>query len=241
MSRFELRLILLIAIVLGWLGLACSASNLLPLRQAAITSTATRTPKPTFTAPPTATNTLAPSLTPSPSSTPTNTPLPTDTPPPSLTPTETLTPSPTIPPTATRRPPTPRPTNTPVPVPTQTSAPPFSVKIVRGIARCDGFAAVTGTAQHFNKAPYPGVAVGVWSSTWAGAVGISKADGKFDILLSNMPFGEYQVAVVKLETCGEQNGLPTAIDCQLLSNTVKVSVTENCNVNRVTELAVYGP
>ncbi len=247
MSRFKMRLILMIAVALGWLVLACSASDLVPQRGASITATPSRTPKPTFTATATATPTLMPSLTPTPSNTPTNTPPPTDTPLPSDTPTVTLTPTvtstppPTVPPTATRRPPAPRPTNTRVPVPTNTPAPAFRVAIVTGRPDCTGFAAVTGTVKHSNGSPYPGVAVGVWSPTWVGAVGISKADGKFDVLLSGLPFGEYEVAVVKPDTCAQQDGVTTAIECQRLSNITEVSVTENCRLNRVTELSVTGP
>lgn len=247
MSRFKARLILLIAVALGWLVLACSAADLVPQRQARITATATRTPKPTFTATATATSTLVPSLTPTPSNTPTNTPpptdtpLPSDTPPPSMTPTETLTPSPTVPPTATRRPAAPRPTNTRVPPPTETPAPAFTVTIARGYPHCGGYAGVTGLVKHGNGSPFPGVAVGVWSPTWVGAVSPSKPDGKFDIPLTNVPYGEYQVAVVKLDTCAQQDGQPTAIQCQRLSNVAKVTVTEDCKVNRVTELAIVGP
>jgi hypothetical protein len=247
MSTSRMRLILLSAITVGWLVLACSASDLVPVRQARITNTPTRTPKPTFTPAATATNTLVPSPTPSPSHTPTvtpvptDTPLPTDTPAPTLTPSITPTPQPTVPPTATRRPPTPRPPNTPVPQPTKTPAPPFSVSIVRGYPHCGGYAGVTGYVKHGNGAPYPGVSVGVWSPLWVGAVGTSGADGKFDVPLTNVPFGDYQVAVIKLDTCAQQDGLPTAIQCQRLSNVTKISVTENCNVNRVTELAVTGP
>jgi len=244
MSRSKMRLILLSVVVLGWLVMACSASNLVPQRHSRITTTPTRTPKPTFTASATATSTLVPSATPTPSQTPTDTPPPTDTPLPSdtplptLTPTETLTPSPTVPPTARPRP---RPTNTPVPKPTNTPAPPFKVAIVRGYPHCGGYAGVTGIVKHANGSPFAGVSVGVWSPTWVGSVGISNADGKFDIPLTNVPFGEYQVAVVKQETCAQEYGLPTAIQCQRLSNVMKITVTENCNVNRVTELAITGP
>jgi hypothetical protein len=224
--------------------MACSVSDLVPLRQARITTTPTRTAKPTFTATATATPTLVPSLTPTPSNTPTDTPpptdtpLPSDTPSPTLTPSITPTPSPTIRPTATRRPP---PTRTPVPVPTKTPPPPFTIAIVKGYPDCTGYAAVTGIVKHANGSPYPGVAVGVWSTTWAGAVGTSKADGRFDVLLSGMPFGGYQVAVVRLETCGQLNGLETAIQCQRLSNVKDVTVTENCNLNRRTDLEITGP
>jgi hypothetical protein len=116
------------------------------------------------------------------------------------------------------------------------------VTIVKGYPNCaSGYAAVTGFVKHASGSPYPGVAVGVWSSTWVGALGISEANGKFDVLLSGKPFGEYQVAVVKQDTCAQQDGVTTAIQCQRLSNVVKVSVTENCNLNRVTELLVTGP
>jgi hypothetical protein len=95
--------------------------------------------------------------------------------------------------------------------------------------------------KHAGGSPYPGVAVGVWSPTWVGAVGISQADGKFDVPLTNVPPGEYSVAVVRLETCAQQDGQPTAIECQRLSNVLKVTKTEHCNVNQVTEVSFQGP
>ena len=95
---------------------------------------------------------------------------------------------------------------------------------------------------HANGAPYPGVAIGVWSDAWQGRVGISEADGKYEVPLSDLPPGHFKVAVVKLETCTQRDGQPTAIDCQRLSNVVTgVTVTEHCEVNRVTEIEFVGP
>jgi hypothetical protein len=85
------------------------------------------------------------------------------------------------------------------------------------------------------------VAVGVWSNLWAGRVGVSEADGKVEVTLSDLPPGHYKVAVVKLQTCGQRDGQPTAVDCQRLSNVVEVTVTEYCEVNRVTDMEFWGP
>jgi hypothetical protein len=245
------RLIVLFAALFLWTTLACSVSELVPLREARATATPTRTLVPTFTATATPTRTLMPSPTPPPTRTatptppPTDTPLPTDTAPPTLTPTETLTPLPSDTPTRTPRPtarPRPKPTKTPVPKPTKTPAPVFNGTIVRGYPHCGGYAGVTGQVVHGNGAPYVGVAVGVWSNTWQGRVGISEADGKYEVPLSDLPPGHYQVAVVKLDTCKIQNGQPTAVDCRRLSNVITgVTVTEFCDVNRVTEIEFRGP
>lgn len=253
------RLIVLAAVVLIWAGTACSLSQLAPDQEARTTVVAplaTRTSQPTFTATATATQTDVPSPTPTPTSTPsptppptntqppTQTPPPTNTPPPTQTPTVTNTPLPTNTPTATVKPtqrPTRRPTNTPVPRPTNTPPPPFSGSIVRGHPHCGGYAGVTGQIKHANGAGYPGVSVGAWGAEWGGRIGISEADGKYEIPLSDLPPGHYFVAVVRLETCGQRDGQPTAIDCQRLSNVLEVTVTEFCEVNRVTEVDFNGP
>jgi len=245
------RVIVLIAIALTLVIVACSVPQFLPRRQARITATPTRTPKPTFTATVTPTNTLPPTATPTPTNTATPTPVPTDTPPPTETPTPTLSPtitdtpppSPTA--SATIRPtprPTRRPTNTPVPRPTNTPPPPFTGNIIRGYPHCGGYAGVTGHVLHANGSPYPGVAIGVWGDIWQGRVRVSEADGKFEVPLSDLSPGHYKVAVVKLETCSLRDGLPTAVDCQKLSNVITgVTFTEDCNVNRVTEIEFRGP
>jgi hypothetical protein len=101
---------------------------------------------------------------------------------------------------------------------------------------------VTGYVRHASGDPYAGVAVGVWSDSWKGRVGISEADGKYEVSLSDLPPGHYKVAVVKLQTCGQLDGRPTAVDCQFLSNIITgVTVTEFCDVNRVTDIDFYGP
>ncbi len=244
------RLIFLFAIVLVWATAACSLSQLVPTREARTTATPTRTLQPTFTATVTPTRTQTPSATPPPTNTatptprPTNTPLPTDTPPPTLTPTETLTPLPSNTPTQTPKPtarPKPKPSKTPVPKPTSPPPPPFTGSIVRGYPHCGGYSGVTGQVKHGNGAPYPGVAVAVWSNTWVGAVTTSQPDGKFELSLNNVPVGHYKVAVVKLDTCEKQGDLATGISCQRLSNVIEVTKTEDCNVNRVTELDFTGP
>jgi hypothetical protein len=247
------RLIILVALVLSGVLAACSLGQLAPQREASITSTPTRTPKPTFTPTATATRTLTPSPTPRPTDTPTATPIPTDTPlptatpPPSLTPTETLTPLPTNTPTATRVPtrrPTARPTRTPVPKPTNTPRPPFTGKIVRGDINC-GARGVTGTVKHADGSPYPGVAIGVWSDVWQGRVAVSEPSGKFELSLSDVPPGTFKVAAVKLETCKLRDGLPTAIDCQRISNVIdNVVTTEECTgagANQITTIDFSGP
>ncbi len=244
------RLIVLIVTILAGGTLACSITDLIPQREASITATPTRTPKPTFTATATPTHTLTPSATPTPTHTPTATPIPTDTPVPSDTPTltpiptDTETPAPSATPTATRRP-TPRPpTRTPVPKPTNTPTPPFTGKIVRGYARCDGYAGITGHVRHGNGSPYPGVAIGVWSDTWVGEVTTSEVDGKYELNLTALPAGRFKVAVVRMETCSQQEGRTTAVSCQRLSAPVEVTKTDNCSgagANQVSELDFTGP
>jgi hypothetical protein len=245
------RLIVLAAILASLVIVACSVSDLVPRREASITATPTRTPKPTFTATVTPTHTLTPSPTPTPTDTPTATPIPTDTPPPTdtptltPTPTETQTPAPSATPTATTRA-TPRPpTRTPVPKPTNTPAPPFTGQIVGGARHCSGYTAVTGHIKHANGSAYPGTTVGVWSDAWVGAVsGPSEADGKYDVTLGGIPPGKFYVAVVRLGTCSVQDGVPTAINCQRLSNVIVVYTTEHCegtDANQVPEVDFTGP
>jgi hypothetical protein len=254
------RSIVLLAIIASLLVMACSLSDIGPRQQARTTATPTRTPRPTFTPPATATRTLTPSSTPIPTNTatvtprPSSTPVPSDTPPPSDTPTQTAiptlteTPPPSATPTATRRPtarPTRRPTTPPTPRPTQTPPPPFTGKIVRGDTNCGGYAGVTGYVRHASGDPYPGVAIGVWNDIWQGRVAISEPDGKFEITLSDLPPDTFRVAAVRLETCGQRDGQPTAVDCQRISNVIEnVSVTEKCTgagANQVTTIDFTGP
>jgi hypothetical protein len=100
---------------------------------------------------------------------------------------------------------------------------------------------VTGQVKHGSGDPFGGVAVGVWSAAWEGRVTTSQPDGKYEITLSDVPVGHYWVAVVRLDTCGQRDGQPTAKDCQRRSNEVEITVTEDCNVNRVTEVEFTGP
>jgi hypothetical protein len=240
----KIRLFVLVAVVVVWAVLACSLTDLLPHRQASITSTPTRTPKPTFTSTATPTRTLVPSATPTPTNTPTQTPIPTSTPTatntplptntPTLTPipTDTTTPSPTTPPTATTRPTvrsTAKPTNTPIPKPTNTPLPPFTGQIVGGARHCSGYTAVTGHVRHASGDPHPNAFVGVWSDAWEGRVsGPSEADGKYDVSLGGVDPGSFKVAVVKIDTCAMRDGVPTASSCTLLSNIVEVTTTSHC-------------
>lgn len=100
---------------------------------------------------------------------------------------------------------------------------------------------MTGHVKHANGSGYPGVAIAVWSPTWAGRVAVSKADGLYDLALTDVPYGEYQVAAVRYETCTQRNGVVTALNCEQISNVVKVTVTEHCEVNRVSEVDFTGP
>lgn len=104
---------------------------------------------------------------------------------------------------------------------------------------------MTGLVRHAGGAPYPGVAVGVWSDGWAGHVTVSEANGKYEIPLTGLPPGKYRVAVVRIETCSEQDGRTTAANCTLLSNIVgDVITTQYCQgegANQVTEIDFAGP
>jgi hypothetical protein len=104
---------------------------------------------------------------------------------------------------------------------------------------------VTGLVKHANGDPYADVAVGVWSDAWSGLVSTSEASGKFDVDLTALPAGTFKLAVVKLDTCSQQDGRPTASNCQFLSNIIdNVIKTENCQgdgANQVTEVEFTGP
>ena len=74
---------------------------------------------------------------------------------------------------------------------------------------------------------YPGVTLGVWSGAWEGRLSApSEADGKYSILLSDVPAGVYRVAVVDTDTCGTRDGTLTAKDCHWLSEPVEVTLYE---------------
>jgi hypothetical protein len=85
----------------------------------------------------------------------------------------------------------------------------------------------------------------VWSDAWAGEVSTSEANGKFELTLSQLPAGSFRVAVVKLDTCSQQDERPTANNCQFLSNIVdNVTTTQHCEgdgANQVTEIDFTGP
>ena len=104
---------------------------------------------------------------------------------------------------------------------------------------------MTGFVWHANGAPYPGVAVGVWSDTWTGQVSVSEANGKYELTLTNLPRGTFKVAAVKLETCSQRDGQSTASDCQVISNIVgNVVTTEHCEgagANQVSKVDFSGP
>jgi hypothetical protein len=125
----------------------------------------------------------------------------------------------------TRRP-TRRPTNTPVPRPTNTPLPPFTA-YVTGSQNCS-MAGVEGLVQHASGDPYADIAVGVWSGSWPGRVTTSEPNGKFSLRLTDLPPGQFQVAVVRLESCNKQGDDWTAVDCQRLSAPVDITITAEC-------------
>jgi hypothetical protein len=135
--------------------------------------------------------------------------------------------------------------NTPQAKPTNTPAPPFTGQILQGYTHCGGYAGVTGHVKHADGAPFPGIAVGVWSDAWQGRVSVTEASGKYEVPLSGLPAGAYKAAIVKIETCSQQDGRFTAINCQRLSNIVgNLVTTENCEgdgANQVTEVEFVGP
>jgi hypothetical protein len=104
---------------------------------------------------------------------------------------------------------------------------------------------VTGLVKRANGAPYSGVAVGVWSDAWVGHVSVSEPNGKYELPLSGLPPGTFRVAVVKQDTCSQQDGRTTASNCVVLSNIIEnVTTTENCEgdgANQVTEIDFVGP
>jgi len=116
---------------------------------------------------------------------------------------------------------------------------------VTGYTHCGGYAGVRGFVKHANGAPFPGIAVGVWSDAWEGRVSVSEPDGKYDVPLSGLPAGTFKAAVVRPETCGQQDGRTTANNCQVMSNLVgNLRVTEHCEgdgANQVTEVEFVGP
>lgn len=227
------RLAILAAVIIVWTIAAVLLTQLDARREADQIAAATRTSKPTFTATATATSTHTPSPTSLPTRTPTYTPTatdtaqPTETPAPTATPTDTATPlptsTPTIAPTSTPRPTSP-PTKVPTPGPTSTPVLPFTGSIVGGSANC-GTVGVWGYVYTTGSSPYPDVRIGVWSDAWEGRLSApSEADGKYTVLLSDVPAGKYRVAVVDAGTCGTRDGALTAQGCDLLSRPVEVEL-----------------
>ena len=227
------RLVILAVIVIVWIILAVTLTQFGPQREASEISAAIRTPKPTFTATATPTSTYTPSPTPRPSNTPTptaaptNTPTPTDTPTP--TPTDTATPlptsTPTKAPTATRKP-APPPTKKPPPAPTRIPAPPFTGAVLNSSPNC-GTKGIWGYVKHASGAPFSGVTVGVWSDAWAGRLsGPSKEDGKYEVLMNDVTASEFQIAVVKVDTCDTYYGALTANSCDRLSAPISFTLNE---------------
>lgn len=84
---------------------------------------------------------------------------------------------------------------------------------------------VWGYVQTESGAPYPGVRIAVWSDAWVGRLsGPAEADGKYTVLLSDVPPGEYKVAVVDANTCNTREGELTAEYCTRLSETIRVTL-----------------
>ena len=233
----KIRIVILALIIITWILVAAALTQFGSRDLADTIAAATRTPKPTFTATATATCTSEPSPTPRPTHTATPTAKPSNTPPPTAThtptptqaPTDTATPEPTNIPTAeptdTRQPAAP-PTKTPTPAPTNTPAPPFSGAVVNSTQNC-GTKGIWGYVNHEGGAPYPGVSVGVWSSAWAGRLSApTEVDGKYTVILSDLPAGEFMVAVVDPDTCGTDGGVPTADRCDHLSSPITVTLNE---------------
>ena len=227
------RLIILAAVIVVWIVAAVVLTQLDARQEADQGAAVTRTSMPTFTATATATSThtpsptLLPTRTPTATPTATNTPQPTDTPESTSTPADTATPlptdTPTAAPTSTPRPTSP-PTKVPTPAPTSTPALPFSGSVVGGSANC-GTMGVWGSVSTGSGSPYPGVSIGVWSDAWEGRVSApSEADGKYTVLLNDLPPGAFRLAVVDAGTCGTRDGALTAIDCDLLSKPVEVTL-----------------
>jgi hypothetical protein len=195
--------ILLVAITLIAVLVACSAGSL--ARKPEATATPTKTPKPTFTATYTPTATPVPTDTPTPTPTATFTPVPTDTPLPTDTPTPepTNTPVPTKKPTARPPAPTAKPTNKPAP--TNTPAPqfPFSKIDQTNYPNCGS----TGIQVKFlnrGGGPYPGMQFAVY--TGSACVGLSSwantDSGITDFILSNdgPRAGNWEIQAVETET-----------------------------------------
>ena len=231
------RLIILAAIAIIWILVAAALTQFESRNSGSEIAAATRTPKPTFTATDTPTRTPRPSPTPTPTITPTPTAPPTRTPRPSATatqtptqmPTNTATPAPTSTPTAeptATRTPASEPTKTPPPAPTNTPAPPFSGAVVDSTQNC-GTRGVWGYVMHNGGAPYPGVQVGVWTDSWAGRLSApAEDDGKYTLLLNDLPAGEFSVAVVDPATCRTDGGVLSAAHCNHLSEPIRITLNE---------------
>jgi hypothetical protein len=115
---------------------------------------------------------------------------------------------------------------------------------VQGSTRCDGYRGVEGHVKHGDGSPYPGVAIGIWSDSWAGLVTLSEANGKYAYNLMNLPPGKFMLAVVQYETCAVQGELRTANACQRQSGIVEIILTENCtgtDANQVSLVDFTGP
>ncbi len=103
---------------------------------------------------------------------------------------------------------------------------------------------MTGKVLHASGDPFPGIAIGVWAETWVGTVSQSEADGKFELSLTGLPPGTFKVAAVRWDTCSEQEGRRTAVNCRLESNVVEIVTTANCTgagASQVTEMNFVGP
>lgn len=67
----------------------------------------------------------------------------------------------------------------------------------------------------------------MWSSAWAGRLSApAEVDGKYTVVLSDLPAGEFMVAVVDPDTCSTDGGVPTADRCDHLSSPITVTLNE---------------
>lgn len=109
-------------------------------------------------------------------------------------------------------------------MPTSTPVLPFTGSVLGSTPNC-GTMGVWGYVKIENGSPYPGVIIGVWTDAWDGRVSApSEADGKYTVLLTDLPAGTFRVAVVDVGTCSLHDGVPTARGCDRLSEPVEVTL-----------------
>jgi hypothetical protein len=98
--------------------------------------------------------------------------------------------------------------------------------VVNSTQNC-GTKGVWGYVEHESGAPYTGVQVGVWSDSWAGRLSApTEDDGKYTLLLNDLPAGEFNVAVVDPATCRTDGGVLSAAHCNHLSEPIRITLNE---------------